>query len=611
MTVPRCMFALVCVACTVVVVFATACSSDATPAGSSGDGGGATAGDASGGNDSGGFTDTGSHDADGGDAHDMDAGGDADIDAAKDTGGDAGSDGGSDAGKCASTVPPVQGLVVTGSGPVQGKVAGGTYAFLGIPYAAPPVGALRYRPPAPHDCWTDTRDATAFSEVCIQLDATGDPTKIHGSEDCLFLNIWTPSDYTVSSKRPVMFFVHGGGHTIGSASEQAQDGSYTYDGQVIAEKGVAVVVTTNYRLGALGFVAHPALAAESPDKASGNYGTMDATFALGWVAANIAQFGGDPDRVMVFGESAGAVQTCMLVVSPLAAGLFHAAIMESGGCTAKSNADAETFGAQFVNAAGCGGASDIPACLRGLTAEAITVALPQPVQVAGKAGGYQPNIDGHVIPVKPIDALKAGGGNAAAGVVGANSDETSKSVPAQMTETQYTQAVYALVASKQVADLVLAQYPVADYGGDPRIAFIALTSDAKFICTARQTLNAAAQGGVAPLHRYFYTHAFENGGAQLKALGAFHGSELAMVFGHLSYSGYQPTAGEQALSDAFIGYWSRFAGVGDPNSPNGGGAPEWKAYDPAKDDYLQLDDVITAGEGIRTTQCDFWETLSP
>jgi len=298
----------------------------------------------------------------------------------------------------------------------------------------------------------------------------------------------------------------------------------------------------------------------------------------------------------------------MLVVSPLASGLFGAAVMESGACSAKTNVDAETFGTLFLNATGCGSAADIPGCLRSLSAASITTALPQQVLVAGNGGGYQPNVDGYVIPDAAVAILRSGGHNKVPLVVGANSDETARQVPA-MTEQEYRNAVLALTGGLQaLADAILGMYPISAYGNDPRKAYVALTTDAKFICTARQTLKAAAEGKSPGLYRYFYTHAFQNGGSALKAAGAFHGAELAFVFRHLNFSGYVPTQGEEALADAFTAYWTNMAATGNPG---GAGMPGWDTWDPARDNYQQLDETIAEGEALRKTQCDFWNKLAP
>ena len=496
------------------------------------------------------------------------------------------------------------GLAPTTSGLAQGEPTGAVVAFLGLPYAASPVGDLRWRPPQPAPSWAGVRAATAFASPCPQIGFGG---AVVGAEDCLYLNLWVPAGQPAGAVLPVLFFIHGGGNVQGASSDQLSDGSFFYDGAALAASRQAIVVTMNYRLGPLGFLALPDLAAESPHGSSGNYGILDQVAALEWVRSNIASFGGDPARVLVFGESAGALDTCMLLASPLAAGLFSSALMQSGACVAMSNADAQAFGAQVVAACGCSGASDVAACLRALGANAVVAALPQPIDLAGKQGGYQPSIDGWVLPEAPLDALAGGRHNRVPVVVGANSDETARAVPL-LTEAQYQQSVLQLAGNSQLlANRILAEYPSSEYGGSPRRAYVALTSDAKFICTARWAARALAAGQDEPVFRYYFTHPYTNGTAGLLQLGAYHAAELPYVFGNLGIAGYVPTAGEVALSAAIQGYWSRLAATGDPN---GEGAVAWPTYDAASDPFLQLDDPVAAGEGVRTRQCDFWDSLA-
>jgi para-nitrobenzyl esterase len=516
--------------------------------------------------------------------------------------------GGSDGGACMSSVAPAAGLVVTDRGPVQGVSSSGTWAFFAIPYAAPPVGGLRWQPPAPHDCWSQPLAATSFASACVQLDATGAVT---GDEDCLTVNVWAPSSATATSALPVLFFVHGGGNVQGSAAEK-HSGVFIYDGAALAAQTGAVVVTFNYRLGPLGFLAHPAFAAESANHSAGDYGTLDQIAALAFVQRNVAAFGGDPARVLLFGESAGAVDVCALVASPLAKGVFAAALMESGACTAKTSTEAQTFAGGWAQKAGCA-SGDVASCLRALDAKTVEQVIPESADVASsKQNDYQPNADGWVLADNPQKVLTAGQHNHVPFVVGSNANETGQAIvtayPMGMTATQFSTALLAFAGGNQTtANAIAAQYPASDYGNDPRAAFIALSSDAKFICTARYVARAAVAGQSEPVYRYFYTHQLDGTpiGATVKAEGAWHGQELLPLFRHMTIAGYTPSAGEGQLSDAMDGYWSRLAS-GDPN---GGGAPAWPRYDATTDPFLQLDDTTQAGAGVRTAQCDFWDQL--
>lgn len=503
-------------------------------------------------------------------------------------------------GGCATSVTPEPGITVTQSGAVAGEKVGVTWAYKGVPYAAPPVGDLRWKAPAPAACWEDVRPAAEYGPACKQLDANGDAT---GSEDCLTLNVWAPDDATAASPVPVMVFIHGGGNTQGSSSIQV--GATTlYDGQPLSETGHVAVVTLNYRLGPLGWLSHPSFAPEGAPGQTGNYGALDQVFALAWVKANIAAFGGDPSRVLVFGESAGGQNTCLMLTSPLAKGLFSSALIESGGCSAQAEADAADTAAEWAALAGCDADPDPAACLRAMPEDDVVKLLPAPVEVAGKQGPYQPHVDGYLLPDHPYELLKVGQHNHVPLVVGANEHETGQAVP-DMTEAEYEAAVSALLGP--VAAQALAEYPVAGYA-TPRDAYVALTTDVKFVCGARRVLRAAAASQEEPVFRYHFTHVLDNVGPMGKKSGAFHGLELFFVFDQLGVAGYVPSAGEKVLAAEIGGYWSRFASGGDPN---GEGKTAWPAYDPTKDSYLRLDTVLSAEEGVHTEKCDFWDAVLP
>jgi para-nitrobenzyl esterase len=435
--------------------------------------------------------------------------------------------------------------------------------------------------------------------VCPQLDAN---MSFVGSEDCLTLNVWTPSA-APAQPLPVLVFLHGGGNTQGSSSATS-NGVYLYDGEHVAEKGDVVVVTLNYRLGVLGFFAHTSLDAESADQVSGNYGILDQIAALGWVKRNISAFGGDPARVLVFGESAGAVDTCVQVASPLSAGLFSAALMESGGCGAPTLAQTETQDQPLVQMAGCDPSGDVTSCLRALPAEDLVTRLPGVVSVSGLDKGvkYGPNVDGHVLVDTPLKTLLAGKHNRVPFIVGSNADETSRYVPAVPDATTYASLVHQEFGAA-LGDQILARYPASAFPS-PRAAFVAVTTDARFVCPARTIARAARGAQAEPVRRYFFSHALDSTAA--KSYGAWHGLELLWVFQHLDVAGYVPSAAEVGLSDAMIGYWSRFAAAGDPDGP---GAIAWPAYDAATDATLELDDTIAGLDGVRTARCDFWDSL--
>lgn len=484
---------------------------------------------------------------------------------------------------------PSETLVLTRDGPVQGTVTDtGPVAFLQIPYAAPPTGDLRFAAPVAPACWTEPYEATSLGPRCVQLETEDGP--VVGDEDCLHVNVWTPA--ADDAARPVMVFIHGGGNAIGSAVDPL------YDGANLAAAGDVVVVTLNYRLGALGWLTHPDLPAV-------NFGLRDQVEALRWVADNAAVFGGDPQRVTIFGESAGAVNVCTLLGSPLAADLFDGAIIQSGGC---SHRDADAYAAQmsdpFVEASGCDDAEDEIACLRELPADAITTTDPTGYpSVSGLGQGWGPSVDPDSLPVAAIDAMAAGTHNNVPTIIGANAEETAREAPA-LTPQQFDNLVG--LTFGPFADDVLAAYPLADYD-DATDAWIAVNTDAKFVCGARRSLVAAAQGGTDVWRYHLSYDGYTTGPATEPA--AFHGLELIYIFGNfdsVSFGGlsYTPNADDLEMTTTLQQAWTSFATHGTPTSD-----PTWPAWDVDTDPYLGLDVPNTASAGVRTEQCDFWDGL--
>ncbi len=522
----------------------------------------------------------------------------ADTLAGSDTAGASDADVGSDVGTCLVDVPASTGTILTDRGAVTGAHGGKSWSYKNIPYAAPPVGPLRWKPPQPAACWKGARDGTAWGALCPQSDAAG-TAPVTGTEDCLQLNVWVPDG--AKGPLPIMVFIHGGGHQVGSAVELTA-GVRIYDGASIAESGNVAVVTLNYRLGPLGFLAHPLLDAEDAHESSGNYGGLDQVAALAWVQRNAAAIGGDPSKVTIFGESAGGVAVCALLASPLAKGLFSAAILESGGCVAKKQADAEALGAKVVTAAKCDGAADVLACLRALPAAGVVTAYPLPVDVAGLSPGYDAVVDGYFLGGAPLDVIAAGGHNHVPTILGTNADETSKTVPLPTTavDADYQKAVVALVGPT-LSDKVLAQYPSTDYA-TPWNAYVALTTDAKFVCPTRRNLGALRDGQDEPVYRYQFAHPLDNAPKQ-KIYGAWHGVELLYLFDDLTIAGYAPSDAEKAIGAAMRGYWSSFAATGTPSL-----ATKWPEWD-EKDTFLRFDSTIATAVSLRSKQCDFWDTL--
>lgn len=473
--------------------------------------------------------------------------------------------------------------VITTSGPVHGTSRGETWAYLGVPYAAPPVGDLRFRAPASPVCSPVELDASALGPKCPQLD--GDT--FVGQEDCLVLNVWAPR--APSAARPVMVWIHGGANIAGSATDP------TFDGQRLAEAGDVLVVSINYRLGQLGFLADSTLAESG---SVGNYAVLDHIAALSWVHDNIAAFGGDPANVTVFGESAGGRNTCTLLATPASAGLFHRAIVESGACKfLDSKAQGQATADAVVEALGCTAAPDRPACLRAASAEAVT-------RAAASSGGalessvYGPVIDGVVLPEQPEAAIRAGRHHAVPVMIGANADETGRVAPIPLSEMQYQQLVQATFGA--FASQVLQHYPSANFPS-PRAAYVRLTTDQRFVCPSREIAADLAAHQDAGVYRYFFRYG-------PGVFGAVHGIELPYVFGTFDTviengQPYTPTAADLALSAAIQGAWTRFARTGDP-----AGTPAWPRYD-ATDPVLVLDDPLATATAIRDADCDFWKPI--
>jgi para-nitrobenzyl esterase len=491
-----------------------------------------------------------------------------------------------DADACASAVVPRPGTVITDAGPVTGRLDGGVYVWKGIPYAAPPLGDLRWRPPAPPACWTEERAATALGPMCPQRDADGE---VVGDEDCLTLNVWAAEAATAA---PVLVFLHGGGNVVGSASDPL------YDGAALAASTGALVVTLEYRLGALGYFASAELDAERPEHVSGNYGILDQIAALGWVQTNIAGFGGDPGRVLLFGESGGAQDALIHVASPLSSGLFSVALIESGGSYRDTLADVEAAMQDVVVAAGCASAPSVLACMRAVPAAELA-AIPSAVGPLATGMRYGPSIDGYVLTDRVPDVIGRGEHNHVPFVIGTNADETSRMVPAVTTEAQYVAAVEALYGP--AADALLAIYPAADYPS-PFKALVRMTTDVVWTCPARRLARAVREHQTEPVYRYYFTWTSPGPAGQI--IGATHGLELPFVFRTFSALGYAPSPDDLALADAIGGSWTQLASAGEL-------ATSWPRYDSVTDPYLQLDTPPSTGAGLATPACDAIDALVP
>jgi len=491
-------------------------------------------------------------------------------------------------------------IACTQSGSLRGVIEGNIRAFRGVPFAAPPLGNLRWKAPAPPVAWQGVRDASQFGSICTQINFN---LELVGEEDCLFVNIFTSSP-APKSKQPVMVFFHGGGNEAGDTHQAP------FDSPSLAADGV-VVVTAEYRLGVLGFLANPSLTAEGGGT-SGQYAILDMVAALTWVKNNIAHFGGDPNQVMLFGQSAGSFNIQMMLAIAPARGLFIVAGMESGAIPAIGKAPwlptqpvADAASAPFVAAMGCANAADVLACLRALPADTmVTYAWDFPF-----VGG--PGVGSPLLPVDSFTYLQQHGSPVPL-LIGTTREEylgVSDDPNAPLDVAGYTAEIHNEFDQfgAGVADQVLSLYPVTDYD-TPEYALDAVHSDYQITCEIRNTALAAVGAQRPPLWRYLYTHRFENS-AFLAPYRAFHTAELYFIFGNfsnISGSEYFPSVAESDFSQALMGYWTRFAATGNPN---GDGAVQWLPYDSANESMLQLDDTFTPINGYHTPQCNFLTTL--
>ena len=476
--------------------------------------------------------------------------------------------------------------VKTSLGTVEGKDLGAVHAFLGIPYAAPPVGDLRWKPPVPAAKWDGVHKATDFGSHCMQGNVFGDmvfrdPSM---SEDCLYLNVWTPTK-TSEAKLPVMVWIYGGGFVAGATSEQRQDGS------VLAQQNV-VVVSMNYRLGVFGFFVHPELAKESARNAAGNYGLLDQTAALQWVHDNIAAFGGDPANVTIFGESAGSFSVCAQMASPLAKGLFNKAIGESGGAFSKSGLRFEPVDVREEKDSKLASSKlgvQTLAELRAVPAQKLLDAFFKPGGSDNFAFG--PDVDGYFLPESVPAIFAAGKQNAVPLLAGWNRDEDSFSVvlsPQKPTVESMKDTAQKEFGAK--ADEFLRLYPATTDAQALR-SMIDFASDRFISWSTWRWMEAQSKTGKQPIYRYRFDQALPSDpkGPQL---GAYHSAEIEYVFGQLDSKAKMDWRPEdRQLSLQMQKYWANFARSGDPN---GEGLPKWPAYKPSAWQVMYLSAKSTA-----------------
>ena len=459
--------------------------------------------------------------------------------------------------------------------------------FKGIPYAAPPVGKLRWTAPRPPQRWEGVRKADRFTDGCPQdFPKLGTPM----NEDCLYLNVWTPAKSSRAAL-PIIVWIHGGGLIVGAAREPL------FDGEEIAKKGI-VVVTLDYRLGVLGFFAHPDLAKESPHHASGDYGFLDELAALQWIHHNIAAFGGDPNKVTIFGQSAGALSVNALVASPLAKGLFRAGISESGGVGAglgrtkmPSLEESEKAGVEFAKSMGAGSLE----ALRAMPAKKLLQDSRFP----------EPNVDGWFFP-ESIEAIyRSGKQNKVPLLLGSNSDEGQHFIRSVLSASDFAERArkdYGADANK-----FLELYP-SESDQSAKVSQQHEFAD-KAAVAERNLAGYVARGG-AKAYLYYFAY-LDTGGYNSEppglglTLGADHGAELPYVFGLLSHWKTTVPENDLKVQKNVMSYWTNFVKTLNPNGP---GLPDWKSYTENDDAVMILNQKVGMQAHPRSAQLDFLNT---
>jgi para-nitrobenzyl esterase len=477
---------------------------------------------------------------------------------------------------------------------VLGLVDGDTHVFLGVPFAAPPVGDLRLRAPRPPEPFEGVFDATRPAAFCPQLGPLDGKYASNASEDCLTLNVWTPAAES-DSPRPVMVWIHGGGYVIGSGAETS------YVGRLLSERTGHVVVTVNYRLGALGFLSVPELVSEADG--AGNFGLLDQRAALEWLQANVAAFGGDPGNVTIFGESAGGASVCQHIVAPGSAGLFHRATIQSGPCDlVVSEEEAFAAGTPLFAALGCD-EGDL-SCVREADVATLVEALPTTDFSIGNLGtGFYPVVDGVVLPEAPSAMLGKGEFTPVPTILGTNADEASLFFTlggtVLETEDEFRELAEGLAPGfgSDIVERYVSLFP------NVQEAALAAVSDAAFICPTRRAARALADE--TPTFLYHFTHAPES---LLGDLGAFHSAEIRYVFANPSQLLPSALTPEETL--LFEAVSSRWAALATDGAPDAG----WPAYDATSDEHLEIGLAggrpdLQVGANLKQSVCDFWDSL--
>ena len=499
-------------------------------------------------------------------------------------------------------------VVPTEHGSVQGHVNDGTREFLGIPYAAPPVGPLRFQPPQDPEAYVGTYDAASYPPACSQLPTLTNGNTLVVNEDCLYLNVWVP-EVAAEDPLPVMFWIHGGSNTSGSSGDPVpfpEHEGYFYDGhRMVRDRGV-IVVSVNYRLNVFGFFGLTEIEDEDPlYPYSGNQGLLDQRKALEWVRDNIAAFGGDPANVTIYGESAGSFDVCAHVMSPGSQSLFHKAISQSGGCTVgvrtleESHAGADVIAEEV----GCAEAEDRLACLRDVPTQELLEASPL-VGLVTEGTNLGISVDGGFLTDHPMNILDAAAEDPLVlprkpYIFGANTDEGTLffTTMGEITEEEYTAELVSRFDTD--APAIQAMYPSSNYDS-PRDALITVFGDAALTCSTYDTARryARTKPNKARTFAYNFDRVPPLGLIDVLELGAFHGVEIGFVFNSIE----QFSLVDQNLAAYVQEYWSSFAKKGKPKF----GRVKWPKFKEKTWKMIRFDHPLANLEGYKKEECDFW-----
>ncbi|MFZ4058315.1 MAG: carboxylesterase/lipase family protein [Ferruginibacter sp.] len=500
-------------------------------------------------------------------------------------------------------------IINTQFGQIQGSLNGNVYQFLGIPFAKAPIDSLRWKAPRNPESWATIKATTEFKPVCKQKRFDqGDTTYvIDGSEDCLYLNIWTPQIGTGS--RPVLVFIHGGGNQQGGAS-QITGGTTIFSGKNMAVRGNAVIVTIQYRLGPFGFLVHPGLESEHPDSISGNYAILDQILALQWVKNNISKFGGDSTKVMIFGESAGGLNVGNLLTTPLATGLFQRACIQSAVPLINDYSDSKNKGIAYVDSFTTVGNYDQKiAYMRTLSEDTLLKFGASPLAGGVVQMNWQPVLDSVIFTDYPANLFQQGNFNKVPLLIGSNAEEMSISSPQTVFPFMVTTLINTTVPPENQAEALLL-YPPGTNNTEAKASYIGILTDVQFTATTRRTAQCISQNQAAPVWRYFFTH--KHTLPQLQPLGSYHGMELFYVFNNWENAtlgtGILFKPSDDSVQKVMLNYWVNFANTGNPN---GFGLQTWPQYQSSTDCYLEIKATPNGSQcGLRTTKSNLWDTVA-